>query len=88
MIYYLSYFIVYVFVHVHVCVTCVCSACRGKKSALGHLEIVPDGCGLPCRIWDQNADHLHEKPVLLTANSSFQPLIQAQYGLQLFSDTL
>lgn len=35
---------------------------------------VPDGRELPCGCWDLNLDPLQEKPVLVTAETSLQPL--------------
>lgn len=35
--------------------------------------LVPDDCKQLCGFWESNPDHLEEKPVLLTAESSLQP---------------
>lgn len=38
------------------------------------LELVTDGCELPCEFWDLNLDPLKELLLLLTAKTALQPL--------------
>jgi hypothetical protein len=57
-------FIYYIEVH------CSCLQTHQKRAS----DLITDGCEPPCGCWDLNSGPLEEQSVLLTAETSLQPL--------------